>query len=125
MLKLKVKPAYRWVYPTFKGGWSAAAHCAPLPPLLPGLVTTYSITNDPLGVLETIDLAARRLVLHAVPEPHGRPAGQHHSGRGPTVRPVLPGLCRSGARRERRSCRCSPAYTSHPTTVSRATARAM
>jgi hypothetical protein len=43
MLKLKVKPAYRWVYPTFKGGWSAAAHCAPLPPLLPGLVTTHSI----------------------------------------------------------------------------------
>jgi hypothetical protein len=39
---------------------------------------------------------------------------------GIAVAPWLPGMCRSGSRRERRTCRWIAAYTSHPTTVSMA-----
>src|SRR5262249_60156640 len=55
-------------------------------PLLPGLVHTYSLADDPMVVLEAMDLAARPIGHPAVHEPHRRQEGQPH------------GRCRRGSR---------------------------
>ena len=54
--------------------------------MIPGLVNTYSITDNPMVVLDAMHLEARRIVHHAVHEHHRRKEGKHH------------GRCRRGSR---------------------------
>ena len=51
-------------------------------PLIPSLVNTHSITNDPMIVLDAMDLEAGHIVHSAVHERHWRKEGKHYGCRG-------------------------------------------
>ena len=50
-------------------------------PLIPSLVNTHSITNDPIIVLDAMHLEAGRIVHSEVHKPHWRKEGKHYGGR--------------------------------------------
>jgi hypothetical protein len=52
------------------------------PPLIPGLGNAHSITDEPMVVLDTMDLEARDIVHRGVHEHHWCTEGKHHSCRG-------------------------------------------
>jgi hypothetical protein len=60
-------------------------------PLIPGLVNTYSLTDDPMILLATMDLEARHIVHGAVHEQHWRKEGEHHGRGGCSCEPFIPG----------------------------------